>query len=184
MFEHYSLMVAESDKKIWYANSNGSVTSMLKSIGKSLNIHPFNKGGHATVKINGKETRLSRLIASTFFRNFNPELRVGYKDGNRFNCSIENLYLYTQRIHGKRTGYMSRSKSVIVKESRQEPVEYRSVREAAKHLYVSYQTLLDYLGGDVKHSVLKKRGRKIWYKSLPIEDEEVDIISTKKEKQK
>jgi hypothetical protein len=163
--EVYALKVAESKLKIWYVSSDGSVTSVFKSINKKIIIHPFNKDGHATIKINGKETRLSRLIARNFIRGFNSQLRVGYKDGNKFNCNVNNLYLYTQTQHGKRTGYKSRSKAVIVKEYRQEPIEYRSIRTAAKHLYCSYQTLLDYLSGTVKTSVLKKFGRKIYYKN-------------------
>ena len=56
------------------------------------------------------------------------------------------------------TGPMSRSQAVVVQDKGRKPKEYSSIRKAAKALYVSYQTLLDYLTGKYKSSVLNKRG--------------------------
>jgi hypothetical protein len=87
-------------------------------------------------------------------------------DGNPRNISIENMRFYSMRLHGKHTGHLSKSRAVVIKDFKKDPIRYRSVREAAKALYCSYQTLLDYLNGSVRKSVLNKWGRKIYYEVI------------------
>jgi hypothetical protein len=70
-------------------------------------------------------------------------------DGNPLNCSADNLIIISKSEHGKRTGHLSRSQKIIAN-----GVEYMSVRACAKALFVSYQTLLDYINGKYSHSVL------------------------------
>jgi len=93
---------------------------------------------------------LKNLVAKHFVKGYRVGDFVECIDGNPFNCKVANLRIYTHSEHGKRTGWQSRSQAVVVGD-----VEYRSVREAAKALHVSYQTLLDYMGGKVKHSVIR-----------------------------
>ena len=108
------------------------------------------KQGKATVKINQKEYTLKNLVAEHFIESWHPGAYVEIINGDPFNCAAVNLRLYTQSEHGRRTGYRSRSQKVIA-----DGVEYRSIRECAKALHCSYQTLLDYMGGNVKHSVIQ-----------------------------
>jgi hypothetical protein len=164
-YEHYSYKVDESDYAIWYADTRGFIFKKYKKSGITKIVKGYVREGFRVVKINYVECRFSRVIARAFMKNYQEDLLIGYKDGNRDNCSLQNLFLYSRRTHGKKTGYLSKSTPVIVKDFKKDPIEYRSVREAAKHLYVSYQTLLDYLAGRVDHSVLAKWGRKIYYKN-------------------
>ncbi|MCL2531573.1 MAG: hypothetical protein FWE40_05400 [Oscillospiraceae bacterium] len=112
-------------------------------------VTPYLKRGHAVVKINGKEFTLKNLVAAKFHKDYFAGAYVEVIDGNPFNCRVQNLRIYSQSEHGKRTGYRSGSQPVVV-----DGVKYRSVRAAAKALHCSYQTLLDYINGDAKHSVL------------------------------
>ncbi len=163
-YDHYSYKVDESSHAIWYADTRGFILKKYKKSGITRLVKGYIKRGFRVVKINYKECRFARVIARTFMKNYQDDLLIGYKDGNKENCSLQNLYLYSRRQHGKKTGYLSNSVPVIVDDSKGRK-EYRSVRCAAKHLYVSYQTLLDYLAGRVEHSVLEKQGRKIYLKN-------------------
>lgn len=122
---------------------------------KESNVKPYLKDGKATVKINGKEYILKHLVAKHFKKRHDDDNVINI-DGNPFNCSVDNLKVISKRDLGFQTGYMSRSREVIAN-----GIKYRSVRECAKALFVSYQTLFDYLSGKVRHSVLQ--GLDIWY---------------------
>lgn len=144
-FEHYQVRIAESDRYIWYANSKGFVYKVLKSNGKVIQLSGYQKRGFKITKVRGYEENLSHLIASTFMRNYYDGCLIGYKDGDKSNCNVENLFIYSREEHGKNTGYLSKGKGVLlVKDGKKK--RYRSVREAAKSIHVSDQTLLDYLG--------------------------------------
>lgn len=76
------------------------------------------------------------------------------------------MFVYNYSTQGKTTGELnSKCKAVIVQERGKPAIRYKSVRKAAKALYCSYQTLLDYLEGKSKRSVLCVDGRKIYYAS-------------------
>ena len=107
------------------------------------------KKGHATVKLNNREHRLKNLVAEHFIPGWSPGCPVVCIDGNPLNCDKKNLRVYSKQEHGIKTGWMSRSQPVIIN-----GVEYRSIREGAKAIYTSYQTVLDYLSGNVKNSCL------------------------------
>lgn len=165
-FEHYSLKIDESDKYIWYASTKGYIYKILKSslegekrfiVKNTIMVYGYLKSGYRTIKVRNKENRMSQLLARTFLKDWYPGCCVGYKDNDPTNLDIRNLYIYSMRTHGKKTGYKSKSMPVIVtRKNPKETIKYRSVREAAKALYVSYQTLSDYLNGTVKNSVIDK----------------------------
>lgn len=138
--------------KVFYYSvcENGTVIKTSRKLYKESKVKPYLKRGHAVVKINGKEHTLKNLVASKFIESYRKGDYVEVIDGDPFNCHVRNLRLYSQAEHGRRTGYRSSSQPVIVN-----GVEYRSIRECAKALHVSYQTVLDYLSGDIKHSVLQ-----------------------------
>ena len=111
---------------------------------------PYSKRGKATVKVNQCEYTLKNLVALHFIKGYKTGTPVEVIDGNPFNCSVENLRVYTYQEHGRRTGHLSRSRKVTAN-----GVEYRSVRACARALHASYQTVLDYMSGSVNHSVLR-----------------------------
>jgi hypothetical protein len=157
-------LITESKKFRWYVSSIGTFFRYCPGINKWQQIYGYTKNDTMVIKIKCKEYIKSRVVAKHFIKGYNAWQCVGFKDKNNQNIQAENLYMYSMKVHGKRTGWKSRSKEVIIKEFKQEPVIFRSVREAAKYLFCSYQTLLDYLTGEVKKSVLDKPRRKIYYK--------------------
>ena len=110
---------------------------------------PYLKKGHATVKINRREYTLKNLVAKHFIKSHRAGDYVEVLGGDPFDCAVWNLRLYTKSEHGRRTAPRVKSQRVIVN-----GIEYESVRKCARALHCSYQTVLDYLGGNVKHSVL------------------------------
>ena len=119
-----------------------------------LNFHeeyvvPYLRKGHATVKINKREHRLKNLVAEHFLQGWSRGSPVECIDSNPFHCDVKNLRVYSRKEHGVNTGWKSRSQAVIIN-----GVKYRSIREGAKAIYTSSQTICDYLSGNVKSSCL------------------------------
>lgn len=162
MYYHYSQLIHENRSWLYYAHSKGFIYKILKSDKTKVVKLGYLKDGVMVIKINGKQKNVKTIIASKFMRDYKPGMCIGVKDKNESNLNVENLYLYSYKMHGKLTGYKSRSKKIIVSEAGVSKV-YRSVRSCAKALGASYQTLLDYLAGKVKNSVLDKEGRIINY---------------------
>ena len=133
----------------YYVGNDGSVFRRAKGNGSEQSVAVFLIRGHATVKLNGRERKVKNLVARHHMRGYRYGSYVECIDGDPLNCSVENLRIYTKSEHGKRTGHLSSSTPISV-----DGIAYRSIREAAKELYVSYQTLLDYMGGSVKNSIL------------------------------
>ena len=128
---------------------NGKIIKTLKSTYAETSVSVYLKRGHATVKIANKEHTVKNLVAKAFIPNYKPGDYVEVINGDPFDCHINNIRIYSKSEHGKRTGHKSSSLPVIVN-----GLHYRSIRTAAKSLHVSYQTLLDYMAGKHKKSVL------------------------------
>lgn len=168
--------IQESSIWIWYINTDAQVYRVPKNVVNKCYHYktrkaipesekrynkPYIKRGRLVIKINNKEFSVGQLMIKSFSKKYRNSRNfcVGYKDGNKLNCKADNLVVYSYKLHGKNTGYLSKSKPVMIrKKHTKNNQKFRSVREAAKHLNVSYQTLLDYI--DVKtrpkNSVLKK----------------------------
>ena len=165
-YRHFTYLIAESPKKLYYITTKGEAFSKDKLTSEITKLNPNVKKGKLRLCI--KVAKNPYLTHAVWFivtghwptRNEN----VIPIDGNELNCNIENLKLVDKREVAKLTGPMSRSQKVIIQNGKSSPKEYSSVRKAAQALYVSYQTLLDYLNGKYKSSVLNKRGRKIYLK--------------------
>ena len=138
-------------KMFYYSvREDGAVIKTSKIRFKESRARPYIRRGMAAVKINNRDYTLKNLVAEHFIEEYKKGDYVEAADGDPFNCAVGNLRIYTQKEHGERTGFRSRSHKIIA-----DGVEYRSVRECARALFVSYQTVLDFLGGKSKKSVLQ-----------------------------
>jgi hypothetical protein len=137
----------------YYVGSNGEVWRRVRSTGANHKVAVYLKTGHASVKVNGREYTVKNLVARYHIRGHRYGDYVECVDGNPLNCKARNLRIYTKKEHGRRTGYLhGRAQQVNV-----DGAEYPSIRQAAKAMYCSYQTLLDYISGASKVSVLAGR---------------------------
>jgi len=141
--------IAEGKRFVYKIGNDGSVIKCSKKLYRESKATPYMKRGKLAVKINQKEYLVKHLVAKVFIKGYRKSMSVCHKDGNPKNCAVDNLLVLTKEELGKITGGDSRRKPVMAN-----CVEYYSVRDCAKALNCSYQTLLDYLAGKVKNSVL------------------------------
>jgi hypothetical protein len=134
---------------IYSVREDGKVMRCDSSYHSERYVAVYLKHGHATVKINNREHRLKNLVAKHFLSGWVFGSPVECIDGNPLNCNVRNLRIYSKKEHGIKNGWKSRSQPVIIN-----GVEYRSIREGAKAIYTSYQTISDYINGNVKKSCL------------------------------
>jgi len=148
--------VCEGKTFIYYIGSDGSVIKISHKLKRQSNVKIFKRRGHATVKINGMDMRLKNLVAKHHMRGWFPGCYVECLNGNPDDCHCKNLRIYTRSEHGKRTCPRGRSLPVIV-----EGVRYESVLEASRALYVSDQTIWDYLNRKRNRSILEGKSIKL-----------------------
>ena len=140
----------------YFACSDGYVLKVTKKTYNESRVCAYYRRGDLSVKINQKEQKLKHIIARAFIPKYKPGMCVTFKDGNRYNCAATNLLVYNKRELGEKTGHMSRARDIKIMFPDGEIKHYRSIRQAAKDLYVSYQTLADYIKGSTKSSVLSE----------------------------
>lgn len=160
---HYDQKITENKSYIWYVSSKGNFYKILKSEKRKIILNGYMKNDDWCIKIRNKTFLAKHLVAMTFLKKYYPGVCIELIDNNPKNVNVFNLKLYSYRTHGKRTGYKSRSFPILISYSDGSSFKYRSVREASKKLNCSYQTLLDYLNGKVKNSVLNNINRNITY---------------------
>lgn len=142
--------ICKGERFSYKVREDGVVFKTSNKCFKESRVCVYLKRGMAVVKINQKEYTLKNLVARHFVDGYRDGDYVEVVNGDPFNCAAKNLRLYSKAEHGKRSGYRSRSQKIAAN-----GIEYRSVRECAKALHCSYQTVLDYMNGSVKHSVLQ-----------------------------
>jgi hypothetical protein len=108
-----------------------------------------------------KERMAKKVVANAFVDNPNNWTCVMQIDGNWKNVRADNLKWVSASQYGKMTGHLSKSKPVKVIDKYKNVKEYRSVRQCAKELGVSYQTILDYLNKKVKKPMFNVKWIKV-----------------------
>lgn len=109
------------------------------------------------VKINNKTMKVSRLVAECWF-SLNDDQCVIHKDRNKGNDDIYNFIITDKKRCGKLSGHLAkRSTPVALFKDGKRVQVYRSARNAALQLGVSYQTVIDYAKGKIKKPKLDIR---------------------------
>lgn len=147
---------AEGKRFLYSVSQYGRFIRTLKSTYKEEDVVVYLNKYRACVKINGKTYTAKHIVAEQFCPEYQKGMAVVCVDGNALNISLNNLRLFTRQELGKATGHKSTSKPIMFDGKR-----YRSVREAAKNEYVSYQTIHNYINGRYKRNVLE--GHKVRY---------------------
>lgn len=139
----------------YYIGTDGLIHKLTRKTGRESIMRGTIKNGTVVVKINGKHETIKKLVARAFI----PQSRVGrwvikHIDGNPWNNAVNNLQLIPRNEYNRITAGMAKGHPIEVVKPGGEIVQYSSVRKAAKEMYVSYQTILDYMNGTYKSSVL------------------------------
>lgn len=140
--EHFLHLIHETkDGKLYYIHTSGVLAVKYKNGKERLIKGTLNNRGHMVVKIEGKTYKLKNLVAAETINGYKPGMPIVMKDGNPRNCDCYNLKMLTPKQLGVKTGGTTK-KSIKVSINGK---IYNSIRQAAKSIYVSPQTLSDYL---------------------------------------
>lgn len=113
-------------------------------------LKPFRKKNLFQVKIKDKDFNCARLVANAFIKHLTPTDRVYHKNRYEDDNRVYNLEVINLHELGKRTGHISKSQRVVEVKDNEIVRDWPSARKAAKDLYISYQTVMDYCNKKVK----------------------------------
>lgn len=152
-------LIGETNRHKYYVSNQGYVLSVTSKSYKEYKLSGYIKQGRKNalyvVKIGTTEHCIKHLVAKAFLPEYRGlDSNIFHKDGNIKNCRADNLIIAPKREVAKITGAQSRSQAVIVIDSNGLETTFSSIRKAANYLNCSYQTLLDYMNGKIRKSVL------------------------------
>lgn len=152
-------LVYETKRHKYYVSNQGYVLSVSAKSYKEHKLTGYVKQGRVNapyvIKLGNKERCVKHLVAQAFIPEYKgADSNILHKDGNKKNCRVDNLIVVPKRQVAKITGPQSRSQKIIVTDYQGNETVYSSIRKAADNLNCSYQTLLDYINGRYKTSVL------------------------------
>ena len=142
-FESYldneeAILFRSSTHKDYYVMSNGIFISVSKNTGKVWNIKPQWKDNKFRVNIAGKYYDAARLVYTTFIEDIDHNIKIGFKDGNKKNFAVENLFLQYSRS-------MLRNIPVVIWEDPIFQYTLRSCQDVCTKLNITESVLLEYL---------------------------------------
>lgn len=151
--------VYETKKHKYYVSNKGYVLSVSSKSYKEHRLSGYVKQGRVNapyvVKLGDKERCIKHLVAEAFIPGYKgKDSNILHKDGNKKNCRVDNLIIVPKSQVAKITGPQSRSQKIKVTDLEGNITIYSSIRAASDNLNCSYQTLLDYINGRYKTSVL------------------------------
>lgn len=118
------------------------------------------------IKINGKELNCARLVANAFLRPVKEDEVVYHKNHLQFDNHFRNLEILNRKQIGKKTGFISKARSVVLIEDGEIKKMWRSTRIAAKHLFVSCQTVSDYCNNKTQNKMFNLMWEDDYFKEL------------------
>lgn len=152
-------LIGETKKHKYFVSNQGYVLSVSSKSYKEHKLSGYVKQGRKNapyvVKIGNAEHCVKHLVAQAFMPEYNgSKSNILHKDGNKRNCRVDNLIVVSKSQVAKITGPLSRSQAIIVIDKNGNEIKFSSIRKAAVSLNCSYQTLLDFINGRYKKSVL------------------------------
>lgn len=109
-----------------------------------------------------KQVPVLKIVSRTFLPPPKPGEVPYHKNGVVTDNWVSNIGFIDRQTLGYKTGYISKARAVIKIDRSGDFIEvYRSARGAAKHCFMSYQTIIDRCNG-----FYKKDGKKYGFKSV------------------
>jgi hypothetical protein len=148
---HYSQLIHENKKSLYYAHSSGYVYRVahdkIKKTGGSdpsdwVRLRAKLKGNDWSIQIDGKHYALKQIIAKYFTRAWQPKYRIYFNDLDPRNCNINNLIIKEFNLSTNPGRHRK-----IMFEIDGEWVRFNSIQEAAKKMYVSSSTMKRFIYG-------------------------------------
>lgn len=142
------------DNSNYEVSNYGRVRRKYKHNYRYLNT--FRKGAVQIIKlhINGKDKsyNVARLVVETFKRKLKEDEVAHHKNGIVSDNKLSNLEIITRREAGKRTGWQSKRKGIVmIDDDGVISKIFKGTREASDILFISRQTVSDYCNKKVKN---------------------------------
>lgn len=103
------------------------------------------------------EVCVHKLVADAFVGKCPSDCVIYHKNGVITDNFAMNIGFINRRELGKKTGYMSNAKSVVVIDKTGTEIDYfKSARECARNYFCSYQTVIDRCNGTSGEKEIKK----------------------------
>lgn len=131
----------------YYATSKGEFFVIYKKNNKKRMLSKFVKRGNIFVRIGKKQYTAKNLVAQTFIEGTNKNDIVTLKDGDIFNCSVDNLEVTKRSKFSKKVGGLARSKAVGLYEDDKLMKTWESASACSRDMYCSIQCIFDYCDG-------------------------------------
>ncbi len=120
----------------------------------------FRKGSIQIVKLTinekGKDYNVAKLVIEAFIRKLKDNEVVYHKNGVITDNELSNLEILTRTEAGKRTGWQSHRKGIVMLDNEGVISKiFKGTRDAADKLFISRQTVSDYCNGKVEKPMYK-----------------------------
>lgn len=112
---------------------------------------------YALVTINKRNYRAKNLIAKYFIKEFKKNDVVIQKNGDIFDCRVENLKVVPRKAHSKRKCGLGRAKKVGLYQNGKLVKTWDSTRRCAKDLFCCYRTISKICNEKVKDKLFDVR---------------------------
>lgn len=140
--EHFFHLIHETKEgKLYFIHTSGVLAVKYKNGKERLIKGTLNNRGHLVVKIEGKTYKIKNLVAAETINGYKAGMSVIMKDGNPTNCDCYNLKVLTPKQLGTATGGLTNKSQKVMINGK----IYNSIRQAALSIYVSPQSLSEYL---------------------------------------
>lgn len=132
---------------------------------KTSLIMPFFRRKHLQIKLNFegsiKEYKVRDIVAAVYLKAKSGKDCIVYRNGDRTDCSVWNLKRANRSEVAKKAGATAKSKPVVLIDEKTKEIidEWKSAREAAKHLFMSHESVRTRCTGLVKS---RKEGWLMW----------------------
>ena len=129
----------------YFINKYGMILSLAQGHIKLLK-HKYDKDGYPYVYVRitelnkRKDLKIHRLVAKYFLSNPNNHTEVNHIDGNKKNCSIDNLE-WCSRSENNKHAYNNNLRKPKYKKVMIDGIVYNSQTEASRQLNVNRSTI-------------------------------------------
>ena len=146
----------EIDKLNEILNPQNFVKHKKEIENKYRYLKTFRKGSIQVIKLHidekGKDYNVAKLVIETFNRKLKAEEVAYHKNGIISDNRLSNLQITTRSEAGKRTGWQSHRKSIVMLDNEGVIIKvFKGTRDAAKNLFISRQTVSDYCNKRVEN---------------------------------
>jgi hypothetical protein len=135
------------ERYLYSVRSDGQVLRTNKKNYAETVVKPYSCNGKRVVAIRRKKYNVDALVAKNFLADYKPQCIIQHLNGDEWDCDKDNLRIISRADFNARATLKSATEGKHLRPLIIDGVYYPSVRAAARGVYVTLQTLKNYLAG-------------------------------------